>query len=181
MKNSISIEINTSNHLPTITKDYVLKNNLKEFYSFENNIDNYSEQIIVRNNFSTEKRNSLVEVLLDQIKGFSKNIIVNILKLRDSKTFTVTTGHQLCLFTGPMYFIYKILQTIKLSKTLKKKYPENNFIPVYWMASDDHDFEEIKFFNSRDFDETSKFSIENLSSINDFNETCVLILSLIHI
>ena len=145
MKNSISIEINNSNHLPLITKDYVLKNNLKEFYSFKNSIENYSKQVIVRNNFSLEKRNTLVEVLLDQNQGFSKNVIDNILKLRDSKTFTVTTGHQLCLFTGPIYFIYKILQTIKLSKTLKKKYPENNFIPVYWMASDDHDFEEIKF------------------------------------
>ena len=162
MKNSISIEINNSNHLPLITKDYVLKNNLKEFHSFENNIDNYSEQIIVRNNFSTEKRNSLVEVLLDQNKGFSKNIIDNILKLRDSKTFTVTTGHQLCLFTGPMYFIYKILQTIKLSKTLKQKYPENNFIPVYWMASDDHDFEEIKFFNSYQKKFTHEINSENL-------------------
>ena len=162
MKNSISIEINTSNHLPLITKDYVLKNNLKEFHSFENNIENYSEQIVVRNNFSTEKRNSLVEVLLDQNKGFSKNIIDNILKLRDSKTFTVTTGHQLCLFTGPMYFIYKILQTIKLSKTLKQKYPENNFIPVYWMASDDHDFEEIKFFNSYQKKFTHEISSENL-------------------
>ena len=166
MKNSISIEINTSNHLPLITKDYVLKNNLKEFHSLENNIDNYSEQIIVRNNFSTEKRNSLVEVLLDQNKGFSKNIIDNILKLRDSKTFTVTTGHQLCLFTGPMYFIYKILQTIKLSKTLKKKYPENNFIPVYWMASDDHDFEEIKFFNSYQKKFAHEINSENLCTGN---------------
>lgn len=162
MKNSISIEINNSNHLPLITKDYVLKNNLKEFHSFENNIDNYSEQIIVRNNFSQEKRNTLVEVLLDQNQGFSKNIIDNILKLRDSKTFTVTTGHQLCLFTGPMYFLYKILQTIKLSKTLKNKYPENNFIAVYWMASDDHDFEEIKFFNTYQKKFVHDFNSENL-------------------
>lgn len=162
MKNSMSIEINNSNHLPLITKDYVLKNNLKEFYSFENSIENYSEQIIVRNNFPLEKRNTLVEVLLDQNQGFSKNIIDNILKLRDSKTFTVTTGHQLSLFTGPMYFLYKILQTIKLSKTLNKKYPENNFIPVYWMASDDHDFEEIKFFNSYEKKFSHEINNENI-------------------
>ena len=37
---------------------------------------------------------------------------------------------------------------------------------------------EIKFFNSRDFDEISKFSIENLSSIKDFNESCVSIFSI---
>ena len=162
MKNSMSIEINNSNHLPLITKDYVLKNNLKEFYSFENSIENYSEQIIVRNNFPLEKRNTLVEVLLDQNQGFSKNIIDNILKLRDSKTFTVTTGHQLSLFTGPMYFLYKILQTIKLSKTLNKKYPENNFIPVYWMASDDHDFEEIIFFNSYEKKFSHEINNENI-------------------
>jgi len=162
MKNSMSIEINNSNHLPLITKDYVLKNNLKEFYSFENSIENYSEQIIVRNNFPLEKRNTLVEVLLDQNQGFSKNVIDNILKLRDSKTFTVTTGHQLSLFTGPMYFLYKILQTIKLSKTLNKKYPENNFIPVYWMASDDHDFEEIKFFNSYEKKFSHEINNENI-------------------
>ena len=47
------------------------------------------------------------------------------------------------LFTGPLYFLYKIISTINLCKELQKKYPENNFVPIYWMATEDHDFEEI--------------------------------------
>jgi bacillithiol biosynthesis cysteine-adding enzyme BshC len=69
-----------------------------------------------------------------------------IASLADSKTFTVTTGHQLNLFTGPLYFIYKIVATINLAEKLKQAYPERHFVPVYWMASEDHDFDEINYF-----------------------------------
>ncbi len=74
----------------------------------------------------------------------SKN---NIELLKSEKTFTVTTGHQLCLFTGPLYFIYKIASTINLAKRLKKEFGEYDFVPVYWMASEDHDLEEVNHFN----------------------------------
>src|SRR5690606_12180634 len=57
------------------------------------------------------------------------------------------TGHQLNLFTGPLYFIYKIVTTINLALELKIAYPEKNFVPVYWMATEDHDFEEINHVN----------------------------------
>src|SRR5690606_14331141 len=59
------------------------------------------------------------------------------------------TGHQLNLFTGPLYFLYKIVSAINLAKQLKSAYPEYNFVPVYWMATEDHDFAEINFFNFR--------------------------------
>lgn len=74
----------------------------------------------------------------------------NIELLKNEKCFTVTTGHQLCLFGGPLYFIYKILTVIKLAEQLKKQYPENYFVPVYWMASEDHDFKEINHVNIYD-------------------------------
>jgi uncharacterized protein YllA (UPF0747 family) len=51
------------------------------------------------------------------------------------------------LFTGPLYFLYKIISTINLTKELKAKYPSYNFVPIYWMATEDHDFEEINYFN----------------------------------
>lgn len=66
--------------------------------------------------------------------------------LEASTTFTVTTGHQLNIFTGPLYFIYKIVTTINLAHQLKKAYPDHHFVPVYWMASEDHDFDEISYF-----------------------------------
>ena len=96
------------------------------------------KQAIADKGKENTNRQLLVEVLLEQHKSLSNNAlsIQNIQLLKDSKTFTVCTGHQLCLFTGPLYFIYKIISTINLAETLKKKYPENNFVPVYWMASE---------------------------------------------
>lgn len=69
----------------------------------------------------------------------------NIEALRKPNTYTVTTGHQLNLFTGPLYFIFKIVSAIRLAQDLNQKYPEAHVVPVYWMASEDHDFEEINY------------------------------------
>src|SRR5690606_41286324 len=85
------------------------------------------------------------------------------ISLSQSNTFTITTGHQLNLFTGPLYFFYKIISTINLCKELKIAYPKQDFVPIYWMATEDHDFEEINFFNFRSEEHTSELqSRENL-------------------
>ena len=70
-------------------------------------------------------------------------VISNINLLEQPNTYTITTGHQLNIFTGPLYFIFKITTAIKLAQDLKKEFPDKNFVPVYWMATEDHDFEEI--------------------------------------
>lgn len=77
----------------------------------------------------------------------SEKTIANIERLADENTFTVTTGHQLNLFTGPLYFLYKIISTINLAEQLQEAYPGYHFVPIYWMASEDHDFDEINYFN----------------------------------
>jgi uncharacterized protein YllA (UPF0747 family) len=48
----------------------------------------------------------------------------NINALLSDNTFTVCTAHQPNIFTGHLYFIYKIMHAIKLSDTLKKQLPE---------------------------------------------------------
>ena len=68
----------------------------------------------------------------------------NIAALGDPRTFTVTTGHQICLMTGPLYFIFKIASVVKLTRQLRAAYPDYRFVPVYWAATEDHDFEEIR-------------------------------------
>jgi len=91
-------------------------------------------------------RDTLVQVLKAQYHAWdqcSPNLKANIELLADENTFTVTTGHQLNIFTGPLYFIFKIISTIKLCRQLKEKFPTYNFVPVYWMATEDHDFAEI--------------------------------------
>jgi uncharacterized protein YllA (UPF0747 family) len=72
----------------------------------------------------------------------------NLENIKLPNTFTITTGHQLNLFSGPVFFVYKILQTIKTCTYLKEYFPDFNFVPVYWMASEDHDFAEINHFKT---------------------------------
>lgn len=67
----------------------------------------------------------------------------NIALLKEENTFSIVTGHQLCLFTGPLYLIYKLADCISLARQLKEWYPQHNFIPVYWMHTEDGDVEEI--------------------------------------
>lgn len=112
------------------------------------------EQVIANRTFDVHKRTTLIEVLKEHYHGLSVSAKVekNISSLALNKTYTVTTGHQLCLFTGPLYFVYKILSTIKLATRLQERYPNNNFVPVYWMATEDHDWAEINhayFYNKK--------------------------------
>ncbi|WP_289644842.1 bacillithiol biosynthesis cysteine-adding enzyme BshC [Maribacter aestuarii] len=103
------------------------------------------------NSFPAAHRKTLVESLRKQYSGLdaSQKTLQNITDLNEANTYTVVTGHQLNLFTGPLYFLYKIISTINLTEELKYEYPKFNFVPVYWMATEDHDFEEINYFNFR--------------------------------
>ena len=141
-------------HIPQVNRQHLnLVYNQEAFLPYIEqtfSLDNFEKQIdLKKKNFPKEKRSVLVNSLLDQYKSVADNgkIIEQIKSLENENTFTVTTGHQLSLFTGPMYFVVKILHVIKLSEELKKKYPDYNFLPIYWMASEDHDFEEIQSMN----------------------------------
>jgi len=123
---------------------------LKPFYHRFPSLHSFKEQIAEKqDSFSDEKRKVLAAVLLAQYDGLavSPKTKKHLSKLKDTNTFTVVTGHQLNLFTGPLYFLYKIISAINLTSELKKAYPEQHFVPVYWMATEDHDFEEINYFN----------------------------------
>ena len=137
--------------LPQISIDYINeKDSLKGFYQYSPNINSFAE-VIKNKNFSQDKRNLLSEVLLEQYKDseleLSELSISKIESLKNDNTYTVTTGHQLSIFTGPLYFIYKIVTAINLAKQLNEKYSDKHFVPVFWMASEDHDFEEISSIN----------------------------------
>ncbi|MFP4096460.1 MAG: bacillithiol biosynthesis cysteine-adding enzyme BshC [Cyclobacteriaceae bacterium] len=121
---------------------------LEPFYNHRPDLEGFKAQLKEKK-FSQAQRNILTETLERQYKGFEQTETVsqNIAKLADDNTFTVTTGHQLNIFTGPLYFIYKIVTTINTCKKLQEAYPDYHFVPVYWMASEDHDFEEISHFH----------------------------------
>lgn len=123
-----------------------------------------------RINFSNPKRKVLVNSLKKQYANLvqEKSLVYeNIERLSEENTFTITTGHQLNLMTGPLYFIYKIISTINLCKRLRKEYPEFYFVPIYWMATEDHDFEEISFFNYKG--EKIKWHSEETGAVGRFS------------
>jgi bacillithiol biosynthesis cysteine-adding enzyme BshC len=132
---------------PPIITDYLSGADfLKSFYAYEPSLESFAGAIQNRA-FDESKRELLATVLSDQYTraGMETAAItkLQIQKLASPGTFTVTTGHQLSVFTGPLYFIYKIITTIKLAEELSVKYPSNHFVPVFWLASEDHDFAEI--------------------------------------
>ncbi|MFM7667890.1 MAG: bacillithiol biosynthesis BshC, partial [Bacteroidota bacterium] len=100
---------------------------------------------IKQESFSKEKRKILQAHFESQYKNIeiSEAIKKNINLVSEENTFTITTGQQLTLFGGPAFFFYKIIHCISLTSKLKKNNPEYNFIPVFWLASEDHDKEEI--------------------------------------
>ncbi|WP_040539760.1 bacillithiol biosynthesis cysteine-adding enzyme BshC [Pedobacter arcticus] len=103
------------------------------------------EKIIDERNFKGN-RETLVSVLENQYQSIPNQSALakaNIQLLKAENTYTITTGHQLNIFTGPLYFLFKIVSAINLAKELKQAFPDKNFVPVYWMATEDHDFEEI--------------------------------------
>ncbi len=124
---------------------------LNDLVTVQPSIQNAQEIIKQKLDFPKEKRNTLVQVLLDQYKsnGISLNksdaVHQNIKLLADQKTFTVTTGQQIHIGLGPLYVWYKILDAVQSALDLKEAYPEYNFVPVFWMASEDHDREEIEY------------------------------------
>ena len=122
---------------------------VQPFYHRYPNVNNFKKQIEEKKQSQYTNRECLVKVLSKQYStvNISDKTQGNIKSLLNQNTFTVTTGHQLNLFTGPLYFLYKILSTINLCEYLAEQFPENNFVPIYWMATEDHDFEEINYFN----------------------------------
>lgn len=123
---------------------------LDTLYNHFPTVENFKRQVAEKSkNFPFSHRSTLVQAVKRQYKNVeaSEATLENIEHLAESNTFTITTGHQLNLFTGPLYFLYKIISVIKLTAVLKETYPDYHFVPVYWLASEDHDFEEINYFN----------------------------------
>ncbi len=138
------LDLNGTGAFPKLFLDYLSKKEtLSGFYGNFPDLEGFRAQLESRR-FSTEKRQILVDTLKKQYSGIANPPDLDI--FLDPRTFAVTTGHQLNIFTGPLYIIYKIVCIINLSRRLKETFPDYHFVPVYWMASEDHDFEEIASF-----------------------------------
>ncbi len=128
--------------------DY-LKNDefLNKFYDFDDSPDGIKLRIENYDNPRLE-RELLKKTLINQyaqsgIQEVSEKVNKNLQSLSLPNTFTITTGHQLNIFGGPMYVLYKIISVINTAEQLSKLFPAYNFVPIFWMATEDHDIEEI--------------------------------------
>jgi bacillithiol biosynthesis cysteine-adding enzyme BshC len=94
-------------------------------------------------------RSLLAQVLLNQNRDYQCGIktLANIDLLLSDNTVAIVTGQQVGLFTGPLYTLYKILTTLKLTEQLSQQYPEYNFVPIFWLEGEDHDIEEVSSFS----------------------------------
>ena len=128
-----------------IALDYVAgAAGLKDFYQHPVSLEGIKSAIIERKKFNTN-RALLVEQFTNQYKDFNDcdAVKANIQELLSENTFTICTAHQPNIFTGHLYFVYKILHTVKLAASLKNELPEYNFVPVFFMGSEDADLEEL--------------------------------------
>ncbi|MFN4299429.1 MAG: bacillithiol biosynthesis cysteine-adding enzyme BshC [Thermaurantimonas sp.] len=141
--------------LPSLTLEYISGNQeLIPYYNRHFSDKDFYSQILEKQlEFTAERRAILKNAIECQYRAAgiaideSSKLHFHIQSLLSPNTFTVVTGHQLCIHTGPLYFLYKIISTLSMVKRLKKLYPDFHFVPVYWMASEDHDFEEINHFH----------------------------------
>ncbi|MFP7494190.1 bacillithiol biosynthesis cysteine-adding enzyme BshC [Terribacillus saccharophilus] len=89
-------------------------------------------------------REALVELLRRRNEewGADAKALANIDKLADSKTVAVVGGQQAGLFTGPLLTLHKITSIIALASEQSEKLG-TTVIPIFWVAGEDHDIEEI--------------------------------------
>lgn len=128
-----------------IAMDYVAgAESLKPFISYPATPEGIKQSIAARQAFKTN-RQMLVEELKKQYTGINEadEVLKNIELLLSPDTFTITTAHQNNIFTGPLYFIYKIIHTIRLASHLNETMAPYKFVPVYYIGSEDADVDEL--------------------------------------
>lgn len=139
-------------HFSHLVTDYLAgKPELRPFYNYCPDKEGLLAAIAERSKYPVD-RESLVRILAKQYAGLPEHEAVskNIELLKQENTFTVCTAHQPNLLTGYLYFIYKIVHAIKLAEELKQLQADKNFVPVYYIGSEDNDLDELGTFRYAD-------------------------------
>jgi bacillithiol biosynthesis cysteine-adding enzyme BshC len=151
---------------------------LSAFYKYTPDLKGLN-QAITEMQWPLELRRTLTSAMQAQAartNNTSELTLENIAALAEPSTYTITTGHQLCVFSGPVFFIYKIASVIHACKQLQVLHPDKKFIPVFWMASEDHDLPEANHFftnekryrwNTQQTGALGRMSTEGLSELAD--------------
>lgn len=141
MKLRQNISLRQTNQYSNLILDYLDKDSffndlIRDFPSYQS-LKKYSET----RTMSRSQRELTLNSILERYASYGLQLPNNINSFLDDDVFTITTGHQLNILTGPLYSILKIASVIKLCQELKKD--GLKVLPVFWLASEDHDFDEI--------------------------------------
>ena len=142
---STNLSFEQTGYFSKIITDYLNQSSsLQPFYKHPVSLQGIASAVQARHLVQTD-RNRLVTALQKQYAGIDTTAVVqqNIQQLLQPNTFTITTAHQPAIFTGNLYFVYKILHVIKLAEKCKQEFPANHFVPVFWMGSEDADLDEL--------------------------------------
>lgn len=138
-------------HISKLIRNYLLGEIPNSLYSQSPNLTGLLAQAAVKKKhftYRTELNKALKRqyqrCLFDKVDGH--NVLENIDLLSKENTLSLTTGHQACLGGGPLYTFYKIISAISTCKKLNQLDPKNQYVPIFWMATEDHDWEEANHF-----------------------------------
>ena len=183
--NTISIPFATTQSFSKLVVDYVAKDSaLRPF------IQDFPSRLSLENQIQIRKKNPvnreiLFQVISDQYKGlkFSDEVSSNIHLLLSQKTFTICTAHQPCIFGGPLYFIYKIAHAVRLAKDCKEYFPDFDFVPVFYMGTEDNDIAEIGSVNVGEHKyqwQTQQTGACGRMNTNDLQPICEALLAMLN-
>ena len=134
-----------TNHFSKIVTDYLDRSSpLRAFYEHDVSIQGIQSAISAREKFPTNRTVLVAELEKQYASTITpQRVKNNIQLLQKENTFSICTAHQPNIFTGHLYFIYKILHAIRLADHLTESIPGKQFVPVFYMGSEDADIEEL--------------------------------------
>jgi len=144
--NSTHLAYRQTGYFSTLITDFLDQaNDLSSFYSLPASREGMASALAARKTGKPVDRATLVAALQEQYAGMpdAPKVKANIARLAEANTFTICTAHQPAIFTGHLYFVYKILHTIRLAQYMSQQHPGDSFVPVFYMGSEDADLEEL--------------------------------------
>ncbi|MDA1475653.1 bacillithiol biosynthesis cysteine-adding enzyme BshC [Bacillus changyiensis] len=140
-------------------RDYIEeKKEMKLFFDYGLNREDWEMRLHDLSS-RTYHRDALADYLLKYHRKFKSKKINEVIELlRDPTSVVVVGGQQAGLLTGPLYTIHKILSILLLAKQKQQEF-NVPVIPVFWVAGEDHDIEEINHLYLSDNGKVKKYKL----------------------
>lgn len=139
-----------SKRFPSLFVDYVSNNQQREklitqFFNGDFEKVSVIKEKLAHLEHTNYPREEVATLLAEQQRHYapSPKTLENIERLRNPKTVAILTGQQVGLFSGSLYTIYKTASAIALAKRYKHEFPDYDFVPIFWLEAEDHDYDEV--------------------------------------